>query len=160
MNSVTVIDDGRRVRRLAHCDSHDEEAAAGDNNRRNRVDSSPHAPFSTMPLRSRDSYSGVRRSRSHCVVRWFTDVRLLGPGFNQLPGPCAWLLGTALWAGHSQGNHADGGADHFAGDHQFYAAILLATFRGVIGRHGLRFAKSLRRHGRRRNIFFGEVIAD
>ena len=99
MNSVTVIDDGRRVRRLAHCDSHDEEAAAGDNNRRNRVDSSPHVPFSTMPLRSRDSYSGVRRSRSHCVVRWFTDVRLLGPGFNQLPGPCAWLLGRLYGRG-------------------------------------------------------------
>src|SRR6202040_1037605 len=43
---------------------------------------------------------------------------------------------------------------------QLHAAILLASFRGVICRHGLRFAKSLRRHGRRRNTLACEVIAD
>src|SRR5436309_13760978 len=41
---------------------------------------------------------------------------------------------------------SDDGADYFAGDHQFYAPILLASIRIVVGSHWLSLAEALRRY--------------
>src|SRR5579864_5352755 len=85
-----------------------------------------------------------------------------GPSQPKPLGPAASAL-DGLWAGRQWQRFVgdpDRGSDDFAGDHQLHAAILLASLRVVIRRHGLRLAKSPRSHRRRGNVFFGEVITD